>query len=689
MTKHRRWEGSMKSLMSHMDPEKEDRLKWEKTEIENTVTRILKLTRSISNGNKEVKMRKKSEAAQLIQDFHKQYESLYSLYEDLRGEVKKKLDAGDGDDASSSSSSVSGSETFYTPEELNIRNDEKVGNSIAGGSREFETLDLEQTTILKDKLTSTSEVKKILEFEESGHVDKDLSVGDERGEVYTRQVMMKIRDLEGEVSRLKVEKGSLLLKLREMELELKSKEVSKMGSEVSRLEHMFKENEVCYQDRIGELEVHRDTMQTDKGGWPEERLSFEMDKQDQSKGSLLEQVESMKKEVVSVKTEKSVLEMKFNNELEETTRCSTDKIRGLELEIDSLNIKKGELEEQMIKMNQEMYESALEKQELNARISELQTDLTKSENELSAQENKFHIFQEDMSAQISFLTDQNKNLEGTFQALKDEKTSLGMELEALKKDKKRLENDVEKEKQATMELEDTINTLKSEGKNVQIKFNDPKSSSQLIERKMEEMAEEFRKQFEDKYRILSRRIRVAEQIHVENKECYQRTAQENKSLRERVNKTELGLRLVKDITLHADDVLTMLDSVALRFEECTGNFLNRISKASCELKFSKDWAMRKNKALKNVKDDLDCLLAQLDEKESEILLYRERVWKSENKIRELEKMVKEKDEGMVGLEEEKREAIRQLCVWIDYHRSRSDYYKKMLYDMNSRSRRAT
>ena len=33
---------------------------------------------------------------------------------------------------------------------------------------------------------------------------------------------------------------------------------------------------------------------------------------------------------------------------------------------------------------------------------------------------------------------------------------------------------------------------------------------------------------------------------------------------------------------------------------------------------------------------------------------------------------------MLGMGEEKREAIRQLCVWIDYHRSRSDYLKKIL-----------
>lgn len=45
-------------------------------------------------------------------------------------------------------------------------------------------------------------------------------------------------------------------------------------------------------------------------------------------------------------------------------------------------------------------------------------------------------------------------------------------------------------------------------------------------------------------------------------------------------------------------------------------------------------------------------------------------------------MVKQKEEGMLkSLGEEKREAIKQLCVWIDYHRSHSDHLKKLLTGM--------
>ncbi|RHN43444.1 hypothetical protein MtrunA17_Chr8g0387901 [Medicago truncatula] len=48
------------------------------------------------------------------------------------------------------------------------------------------------------------------------------------------------------------------------------------------------------------------------------------------------------------------------------------------------------------------------------------------------------------------------------------------------------------------------------------------------------------------------------------------------------------------------------------------------------------------------------------------------------RVEELEKLMEEKEEGMLNLGEEKREAIRQLCLRIDYHRERNDYLKEFI-----------
>ena len=44
----------------------------------------------------------------------------------------------------------------------------------------------------------------------------------------------------------------------------------------------------------------------------------------------------------------------------------------------------------------------------------------------------------------------------------------------------------------------------------------------------------------------------------------------------------------------------------------------------------------------------------------------------DEKMGEYERKMNDKDKGMLDLSEEKREAIRQLCIWIDYHQSRYD-----------------
>lgn len=61
----------------------------------------------------------------------------------------------------------------------------------------------------------------------------------------------------------------------------------------------------------------------------------------------------------------------------------------------------------------------------------------------------------------------------------------------------------------------------------------------------------------------------------------------------------------------------------------------------------------------------------------------------EKKVEVLEMMMKEKDDGILCLGEEKREAIRQLCLWIDYHRSRYDHLKEVLSTVVVRHQRQT
>ncbi|GMP63973.1 hypothetical protein CsSME_00025446 [Camellia sinensis var. sinensis] len=576
--------------------------------------------------------------------------------------------------------------------------------------------------------------------------EKELfSLSSAAHQVNESKVPTQIKELERKVSSLKLENKNLCTRKRELEEKVKgrAKEAKQLGEEnsglrsrilelemtskekehtLSALRRKLEENESNSMSKIEDLmartnnlQLEVDTMRTQKGEL-EEQVLFKSNEASVEVKGVLDQINVLQQELHSLTSQKSEpessvekvteeishfliqienLKKKLESKTMDLQRMLEEKVglerqvKDLELEAGSLRSKQSELEEQMRSKNYEADQLREEKEGLHVRIYQLEKSLKERIDELSALQMKFENFGNDSSSQI-------KALVAELDSLRGEKTQLELKIEREKQglmerltwmEKQNIElTSKTTEHQTTMKGQEAIiNKLNDEHKQVRDRYLESMLNLQIAERKIEETAEEFRKKFEDSLRILSRRIRVAEQLHVENKDVYRKTKEtyekQQTDLKERVATSAIAVKKMKEISLTANDILTGLDVVALKFEECSGNFLNRISKTSCEVLFAKDWVRRKNNAIKHVQEDVDFLLSQLDTKEAEILGLREKVWKLENTVRELKKMVKEKEEGMLGMKEEKREAIRQLCVWIDYHRSRSDYLKKILSDM--------
>ncbi|KAL0393648.1 UNVERIFIED_CONTAM: COP1-interactive protein 1 [Sesamum latifolium] len=151
----------------------------------------------------------------------------------------------------------------------------------------------------------------------------------------------------------------------------------------------------------------------------------------------------------------------------------------------------------------------------------------------------------------------------------------------------------------------------------------------------------------------------------------------------------------------------------MKFEEDYGHLESRIYEIVNELKVTKSWITGNNAEKDELKKEVASLVQQLkEEKEHELLLtakvgeletelqkdeqkrksLTETMKQQEEKMGELEKTIKERDEkmgelqrkmkekdnGILSLGEEKREAIRQLCIWIDYQNNRYDDLKDMV-----------
>ncbi|XAR55118.1 hypothetical protein NMG60_11030516, partial [Bertholletia excelsa] len=780
------WRQSPKSLENRIDPEKDEELKKTKTETEDKVARIMKLiNRKKKQGKKDGNSSKDSELVTLVEDFHKQYQALYLLHENLREEVREKVYGRKQVEDASSTSTSDSDQSFHSAGELSARNSPSRDRSSQRGGEEFKLkLDTSRLELidLRNKLTSLSEEKEALlsehmaslsKAQESEKIIESLRIEFEQtqstkqklvtecaqlkenraNQVPDGKASTQIKELEHQVSSLKLDHKKLHAQKKEIEEKAESQvmeakhlaeENSQQRTRVLELERTSKEKEnklSALQRKLEEnesisitllqfvfkfkwfhspplvvknLQLEVDTLQTQKGKL-EEQVVFKSNETTAQVKGVMDQVDTLQKELHSLSSQKNESESSlekvtseisdFLSQIEdlkenlegksvdlqrilEEKKGLEGQIKDLELEVGSLHSQKSELEGHIRSKNLDLNQLTVEKEGLNSKITQLEQSLSERDDELSVLYTKYESLENNSSLQIKALVAEVDKLQEELQSLQSENNQLEMQAEResqesevslfeMQKENGELTRKIERYQETLQAQDDALNKLKEESK----------QNLQMAERKIDEIAEEFRKQIEDSFRIVNRRLQVAEQLHLENKEVCQKTKEnyENKivCLREKLVRTEAALKRMKDVTLAANNVLNCLDSVALKFEECNGNFLNRISKFSCEILFLKDWVRRKNNALKHVHGDVDCLLAQLDIKEGEILGFRERVWKLEHKVRDLERIVQEKEEGMLGLGEEKREAIRQLCVWMDYHRSRSDYLKKILSDMNA------
>ncbi|XP_047953273.1 COP1-interactive protein 1-like, partial [Salvia hispanica] len=197
--------------------------------------------------------------------------------------------------------------------------------------------------------------------------------------------------------------------------------------------------------------------------------------------------------------------------------------------------------------------------------------------------------------------------------------------------------------------------------------------------------------------------------------------EEQKSLEERIatlsgiiqTYKEAQANVVGEISHKMNDTLTGIDAFNMKFEEDYGHIESRIHEIVNELKTTtnciKDSNIEKDQlrkeiailsqqlsddkgngvhlkgrmaeletALRKKEDEKDCLIKTVLEREMKMGELEKIVAERDEKIGDLEMKMKENGTGFDRLFEEKREAIRQLCICIEYHRSCNDELKDMI-----------
>ncbi|KAI3954981.1 hypothetical protein MKW98_004984 [Papaver atlanticum] len=367
-------------------------------------------------------------------------------------------------------------------------------------------------------------------------------------------------------------------------------------------------------------------------------------------------------------------------------------VSTLQLEVDSLSSQKCDLEE-LVKIRTN------ESEQLRAENSELHAKQTALQEEVSALNQELKEKEESSSGKVDALMDQVKNLQ-------EELTTCKIALERAEENLSEL--------QARLQISD------KEKANISEVTESKTAMIEMLQKRQQDLLSNITKlqeekgDFEVKLHLSNRRLVVAEKTLSEKEATYEKAEkdylQERKSLEERVvlltneiSSARSDLKETKDCIHKAVNAFNELEvSVQSSMVDQASNE-NRISKFTEELQDAKIWATGMNKVKDTLQKKMTALSEELKEKKEKESSLRQKVEKLElmineehqekenlsTKVEVLEKNQKEMKEMMSFRDEEKREAIRQLCLWCDYRNEQCDRLKEIASKILQRHQRTT
>lgn len=695
-------------------------------DIENNLTRILKLIKNEDQSKRDENSRKETELEGLIEDFYNQYQSLYALYGRLTGEYVKVVPRGAERRVSSVSSSSSDSEYFSSEEvsdtakqELDTENSnlnqklfskERERSYLANTHEVVKTQASTEAKEAEERLNpQMKEVERLnqqkrnpeLQVESQAHEVKQLSAKNTELQDRVLELELLLKETKGVVSVLQAtlksnedkamsKNAELVAQINKLEQEAKSlrNQKGKMEEKIKRTRNEALSQKKDFKDQLNVMQRKLDSVCHQN-----KELEAQLEKEREQVSQCLVQIENLKENLAeTTSVEQSLLKEK---------ECFLSRINDLELGMESRCSNQNDLEEQLRNASCEINWLADERKALQDTNHELERAMTQKEEEISALMREHESNKNGASTQAMALTTEVECMRLELDPLQEQKNMLELQNERSQKEypeslakmenlNVKLETKVVDQEETIKKLTETIDQIRAENKQTKIWS---KKDQRFTERKMEELAEEFRKRMEDNIRLLHQRIHITEQLNIENKDSYKKTKeryeQENKMLEEKIACYEDELRTLKVRGLHSPSPvvsdLNELDLAAGKLEEHVDYVLNLVSKMLCEVQFAKELIKKRNGEMKQLKEQESLLREKVWELEANVsreggekLNLMKAVSQLEKKVVKLEKNLKERDEELVSLGEKKREAIRQLCFLVEFHRERCDYLKDFI-----------
>ncbi|XP_074264966.1 uncharacterized protein LOC141587386 [Silene latifolia] len=478
---------SIKSFFeSHTDPAKHEKLKATRKGMEEKKNEILSIVQ-----NEEAKEgSKRGPLAELIEDFHKQYESLYAHYDHLTGELKNKVHKHHKGKENSSSSSDSDSDSEHSNKENDNKNgklDDENFRATDNLQQELEAAKLE-VTLLRNKLEAACSEKEAIMSTLEG-TERTLEGLKAETEILNSEklnLLVEKEDLKSKVEDSFKAEVDLRQQITELIREKDHLSLEKEGS-VRRIEEG--------NQNVDNLKAEVEQLRGDK-----QSLEVQLETINQDFSHLKQETENLNESMKAVEKENTTLSLKLSDitnevlrarktieEFEEESTRWKEKLAVREMEFSSLKqihdahttgtleqIKTLEEENSSLKLKldivmgekreiEEKFESKVT--ELREQISEVEILLKTREDQLSSLQEKLGITEKESKSQI--------------EALATKVDVLTLETDELQAEKSKLDEQIKILQEGTTALEHELQTLQVHDREMKLE----------LERKAEDIAE--------------------------------------------------------------------------------------------------------------------------------------------------------------------------------------------------------
>lgn len=428
-------------------------------------------------------------------------------------------------------------------------------------------------------------------------------------------------------------------------------------------------------------------------------------------GEQTNEIEKLRKENEDLKDKISGLE-KTSSEREDQYSALEKKLEEASIEasalIDASAIEINKLQQVLESLNAEKTQLELLAEKDKEEAAKSLTEIKDQNIELVRKIEEQEIMLKEQEVAFNELTEVHKQLEVSLIECKENLQDAERKIEEMTKE---FHNSMESNARKFNELEEIFKEVERE---LEIKRDELEEIIEDLKRELEMKGDEVAtltenvRNIEVKLRLSNQKLRITEQVlsekeneHTVKEEKYQK---DNKVLYEKITVLSGVLGAYKEdqfkmkalFTEKLNQTFTGLDSLTRKLEEDSGHIESCVFEIFNELQVAKNWVRDKNNNEENQKKKIANLIFELNSVRQQESLLREEIGnlvkavkqlevrmeeskiEKDKKIGEMEKRLNEKEEWILGLGEEKKEAIRQLCIWNDYHRERCVYLEKFI-----------